>query len=169
MRLSSEKDPLAWLAVVERVMATFPDVRAILVGDGPLSKELSTRVDSLGLNDRVHLMGYDGDIVSYLREATLLLLTSRIEGFPNVVLEAQMYERPVVATNVGGCREVLAEGLQRYIRESGDIDGLSEACLDMLRHPRHVEALGESARKFVLEKFSMDRLVTNTLALTSRP
>ena len=87
-RLSEEKQPLVFVEVVCRVMAARPDAHALVAGIGPLDSEVRRAVAASGFSERIHLLGRRQDVPAVLAAADLVLLTSRHEGTPNVLLEA---------------------------------------------------------------------------------
>lgn len=107
--LIERKDPLLALAVFGR--AAGEDARLVFVGRGPLEEELRAGAASLGLAGRVLLAGERApeELSAWYAAADVVLLTSRREGRPNVVLEALASGRPVLATDVGGTRELLSD------------------------------------------------------------
>lgn len=162
-RLVPEKRPLLFLEAVRRLAERVPGLRAVLVGDGPLSETVAAEVERLGLSGRVFLAGPRPEGPSWIGAADLLLHTAAFEGLPNVHLEAQCLGRPVLCFAVGGTREVLAPVLQPLALPDGDMDGLVEAGVGPLLNRRDREDLGAAARDDVLERFGIDRLVTETL------
>jgi len=101
----------AWL--VERapqILAALPEHHLVFVGDGPLRGQLEQRVLELGLAERVRFVGWQPNVPAILAASELLLLPSRWEGMPNVVLEAMAAGKPVVATRAEGVCELLGSG-----------------------------------------------------------
>jgi glycosyltransferase involved in cell wall biosynthesis len=105
----------------------------VLVGGGKLEGELLARVASDGLSDRVALLGETADATAYLREFDVLVLPSRHEGLPLVLLEAAACEVPVVAFDVGGVAEVVDGSSAARLIKPGDVDGLREAVEALLK------------------------------------
>jgi glycosyltransferase involved in cell wall biosynthesis len=164
MRLSEEKCPLLFVEVVLKAMAQVPASHAILLGDGPLRAQVEAVVAAAGAQAHFHVLGVDDDVTPYLACADVLLTTSRMEGMPNVVLEAQRVALPVVSTDAGGTGEALAPCLLPLMCRVGDSDGLSVNLLRLLADPVAARALGRTAQADVVERFSLDRLAAETLA-----
>ena len=98
--------------------------RLLILGDGPLRGRMTRLCSELGIASRVHFLGVrpHGEIALWMNVADALCLTSRSEGMPNVVIEALVSGLPVVVSDVGACREMVAdESLARVIR-SGDAE-----------------------------------------------
>ena len=89
------------------LLARLPRHDLLLVGEGPVKARLQRRIDELRMADRVQMAGWRDDLPSILALAELLLVPSRWEGMPNVVLEAMASSRSVVAMQAGGIEELL--------------------------------------------------------------
>ncbi len=89
-----------------------PDLRYVLVGDGPLRTELERQIARLGLTDRVRLPGRvpHDRVPHYLAAADAYVLSSRDEGLPRCLIEAQAMELPAISTRVGGADEIVGDG-----------------------------------------------------------
>lgn len=161
-RLTEEKEPFLFLEVVERVHRRLPDVRAVLVGDGPLRGELEARVEERGMGEVVTLLGNRADVFEILRMGDLLLQTSRMEGMPNVVIEAQALGLPAVVTAVGGTLECLAPELRPLSAAAGDVEALAAHCLEALTSPKRAE-LGRAAAAFIASTSSIPTMTRDIL------
>lgn len=131
-RLSEEKEPLTFFKVCQRVLAEVPKARIILLGEGPMKCDLEAAIAQSGLQDRIHLAGRRQDVPSFLALANVLLLTSRFEGTPNVVMEAQVIGLPVVGTRAGALPDLIENGVTGYLADIGDIEGLATNCIQLL-------------------------------------
>lgn len=108
-RFSPEKGVDIFLDALRRVVERHPQVKAILIGEGPMEGNLRQQVESYGLQSQVLFAGYQPQISSFYPLLDLLVLPSRSEGLPNVALEALFFRVPVVATAVGGTPEVIVD------------------------------------------------------------
>ena len=97
--------------------------------------------------------------------ADLFLLPSATESFGLAALEAMSYGVPVVAAAVGGVPEVIREGIDGFLRPMGDVDGMAEAAIRILKEPGLRKRMGESARKHSLGDFAEDPVVDQYEAL----
>lgn len=144
-----------------RVVAERPDVRAVIVGQ-PIASEpdyrsrLESRIESLGLRDRVVLAGFREDVPAILRRICLLCLTSHSEGMPNAVLEAMAAGRPVVACRVGGVPELVDDGVHGLLVEQGDLDGLASSIGRLVDDPALAGSLGRQGKARALDDFGCD-------------
>lgn len=147
-----------WLEIARRLHLDHPDVRFLVVGDGPLRDELIARRHALGLDDVMCFAGLQSDVRSYLAAMDLFLMTSGFEGTPVALLEAMAMERPVVATAVGGVPTVL-EGGVGLLESPGDLEGLHAAVRTVLHAPELGRRLGADGRRRVEERYSMSAMM----------
>lgn len=98
-----------------------PDVQLAILGDGPLKAELQTLVNHRGLVERIHFVGYQTNPYAWFAQADALILSSRHEGFPNVVLEALACGTPVIATPAPGGLSDISTLLPGAIKISAEI------------------------------------------------
>lgn len=150
------------LEACRRVRAVRPDVRVLLIGDGPCRVELEQRAVALELGDMVRFLGSRRDIPELLAEIDLAALPSLEEGFPNAVLEAMAAGKPVVASRVGGVPEAVVDGATGLLVPPGEPESLAGAILALLDDPRRAEAMGRAGRQRVVERFGMARMVEET-------
>jgi asparagine synthase (glutamine-hydrolysing) len=162
-RLSAEKDPLAFLEVCARLVTEIDDLRILLVGVGPMQARLEEGIEQLGLRRHVRLLGRRSDINVLMTLASLFLLTSRKEGMPNVVMEAQLMAKPVVATNSGGTADIVVNGATALLCDIGDVEALTRACLALLRDPVRARQMGQRGRVRILGQFQKEKLAERYL------
>lgn len=129
------------------------DARLMILGEGEQRAELEALAASLGLQERVFMPGFVVDTRDYYQAADLFVLTSRGEGFGNVLVEALHAGTPVVSTDCpSGPREILAHGKYGALVPVGDVDALTDAMQDALSRPHDHEALQRRAQDFGVNK-----------------
>jgi glycosyltransferase involved in cell wall biosynthesis len=96
---------------------TYPADHLFILGDGHEYNRLVAKVEALGLSERIHLTGYRSDVLTFYELADYFILTSDIEGFPNVVLEAMAFSLPVLSTAVAGIDEIVVDGKNGFVLE----------------------------------------------------
>lgn len=167
-RLTPWKDPLTFLRVVAAVRRARPDVRALVVGDGPLRAEVERAAAALGMASWCRVLGERSDVPALLAAMDVVVLTSVSEGFPFVVLEAMAMERPVVATAVNGVPEIVESGVTGRLAPRGDVEALASATLGVLDAPDVARRMGQAGRRRVVDHFTAERMVAETQALYLR-
>jgi glycosyltransferase involved in cell wall biosynthesis len=147
-RLHPSKDHLTLLRTIARI-SQHRAVRALLIGEGPLREELETEIQRLGLADTVQMLGYVSSPRPYLAGASLLLNTSRWEGFALVLVEALAEGVPVVASDCEtGPREILSDGRYGRLAPVGDVAALADAVHATLDAPLNTARLRARAADF---------------------
>ena len=142
-------------------MAALPEpARLVIAGHGPDAAELHRLAAELGLERRVRFLSFEADVRRWMRAADGFVLTSRWEGLPMALLEAAACGVPIVATDVPGTREAVIDGETGRLTSAGDVPALREAMAGMmLLGPAERQAMGERARRMVLEKFSLEQVL----------
>lgn len=162
-RLSPEKRPALWVETLQRVVRARDDVYGLMFGDGPLHADLASQIAANGIADRVRIVPPTPASALALSAFDILLLTSQLEGTPNVVLEAQALGTPVVVCGGGGAAEALAHGRTGLFIESADAPRLADAVLGLLADDEQRSRLGAAGPGFVADRFGLARMVDETL------
>jgi glycosyltransferase involved in cell wall biosynthesis len=157
-RLVEQKNHALFLQAAARLAQDVKTARFVIVGDGPLRPALEMQARNLGIADRVTFTGERRDVEAVLRSASLLWLTSRWEGMPNVVLEAMASGVPAIATAVGGTRELIRSGVDGFVVPEGDIESLVARSCDLLQDDARRRQFAVAARVRA-EEFSSVRMV----------
>jgi glycosyltransferase involved in cell wall biosynthesis len=164
-RLEEQKDYPTFLAAAASVAAATPDVDFLIAGTGGLDAELRALATRLGLGPRVRFLGLRHDVPAVLAGVDVLTLTSRWEGLPNVVIEAMATGAVAVATDVGGCRELVAHGETGIMVPPGQPDAVARAVLDLLTQDDLTRRLRLAARRRVEREFTLEAMVGKTVAV----
>jgi len=135
------------------------NVDLLMVGQGPQRAELERLARAQGIERRVHWLGFRRDVPQILARCALLVLPSRWEGMPNVVLEAMASGLPVVATRVEGIRELLGSNADLQCVAPDDSQGFSRQVVRVMSHQRLAERLGRANRDRVAKRFTLARTV----------
>jgi starch synthase (maltosyl-transferring) len=164
-RLEPQKDYPTFLAAAARVVAALPDVDVVVVGEGALRDELQALAARLGLAGRVRFLGLRHDVPALLGGVDVLALTSLYEGLPNVVIEAMATGAIAVATDVGGCRELITPGDTGVLVAPGDVEAVSSAILQVLRSEELARRMATAARRQIESEFAVEAMVEKTTAV----
>ncbi|GAI02580.1 unnamed protein product, partial [marine sediment metagenome] len=137
-----------------------------IVGDGPLKQELKAKIQDLGLEDRVYLIGVCKDIPTLLSQADALVLSSVWEGLPNVILEAMAAGLPIVATDIGGVRELVSDGENGFLVPCQEPMLLAEAMMHLMAITEQKRTeMGKRGRTIVKKKYNINIIVKKWEAL----
>ena len=164
-RMTEQKGYDRLVRAAPSIVSGAPDIVLVWVGSGPLEAELRAVVREADLEARVRFLGRRRDVPALLAASDLLVLPSRFEGLPLVVLEAMAAGLPVVGTRACGIVEAVVDGETGRLVDGSDIDALADAVLDTVRDPARAERWGQAGRTRVARKFGAARMARETAAL----
>jgi len=144
-----------------------PNIRLMLIGDGTNGyiRHLEQLIQDLGLVKNVSFEGFCDDVAGILAQCRILICPSLIEPFGRTAIEAMSVGIPVIASDTGGLREIVREGVTGHLVPPGDYMGIAEKICELYRNPERVRKMGESGRRTAKENFSAERLTRNIVAL----
>jgi glycosyltransferase involved in cell wall biosynthesis len=158
-RLHPQKDHATLIDAAAVLARRRPDVRFVIVGDGPSVGTLARQIERLGLTAVVTLVGSSVSGADALAAADVVALASRWEGWPLVVAEAVRLGRPVVATAVGGIPEMLVDGVSGWLVDPGAPAALADALEEALADPVGAAARADAARADFDGRYDSEALV----------
>ena len=159
------KDHPTFLRAARLVHEVFPETRFVLAGEGDLTSPLRSLAAELGLGEAALFVGRCEGVAELLALSEVCVLSSKAEGFSNSILEYMAAGRPVVATDVGGAREAVAEGETGYIVRPGDDEALAARVGALLGERARAREMGARGRKVIEERFSSSAQLARTLGL----
>ncbi|UCZ85319.1 glycosyltransferase family 4 protein [Pseudomonas sp. L5B5] len=145
-RLSEEKGPDLFLDALIALCQLRPTLKAVLLGDGEQNQALRERIDAAGLSLRILLPGYQQDMQPWLQRLNVLVLSSRTEGTPMILLEAMQAGTPVAAFAVGGIPDVVQHRHNGLLAKPLDSAELARCIAELLDDPALARNLAETAR-----------------------
>ncbi|WP_165071203.1 glycosyltransferase [Paludisphaera rhizosphaerae] len=167
-RLAPQKRVADLLKTLDLLQHVQPDLRTAIVGDGPLRSTLEKLAVQYELSEKVRFLGHRDDIQRLMAASDVVVLPSEYEGLPNVVLEAMMLSKPVVATAAPGTTEVVVDGVTGLLAPVGNLPLLARGLRDLIRDPRRARALGAAGRERALADFRADAMVARFADLYER-
>ncbi len=164
--LKPQKAPLDFLRVAHQVLRHVPSAQFLLIGDGELRNQIETDIQRLGLASQCRLLGWRRDVPELLAAMDVLTLSSRWEGLPIAILEAMAAGKPVVAMNVGGVGEAIADGQTGYVIPPGDLRLMADRIVSLLQSPEQAVEMGARGReRFQAQFLGAERMVEQLDAL----
>jgi glycosyltransferase involved in cell wall biosynthesis len=171
-RLEAQKRFDLLMDAFARVSRDLPQLKLklLIAGDGSLKAELGEKLKQLGLDqpERCRLIGHTTDIPGFHHALDLMVQSSIYEGTPNVVLEAMALETPIIATDVGGTKELAHDREHALIIPPGDVDALVRAMREALENPQARGDRVKAARARVEGELSFDRRMDTVEAIYER-
>lgn len=153
-----------WATVIHTLTTLPQEIHFVLLGDGEERKQLELLTNNLGLENRVHLLGYVKDAQRYLQAFDIFILPSKKEGLPYVLLEAGLAELPTIASDLPGNRDIIETGMTGLLVEPNPT--LLTATLQFLLRDDGVRRrLGQAFKAHVEQEFTIERMAEQTFAL----
>ncbi|MDC3378649.1 glycosyltransferase [Planctomycetota bacterium] len=162
-RLGPEKRPDDFVAALRLAREQVPNLVGLHLGPGSPAHVADLEAKA-GLKGALRFLGRRDDVARVFGLADATLLTSQVEGLPNVSLESQAVGVPAVLTRAGGAPETVDAGETGFLCDVGDVNGLAARLVELARDPVRRRAMGVRGRVFVEERFGVERTVTATLA-----
>ena len=159
-RLCTDEGTLNFVKAIPEILKERPELKFLIVGEGPLRGEIERYLEEKNLNSKVKLTGWapHDDIPNYLNELKLLVLPSYQEGIPNIVLEAMACGTPVVATPVGGVPDFIKDEDTGFIMENNNPECVVENLIRALNYP-NLDKIVKNARELVEKEFTYEAAV----------
>lgn len=167
-RLSHEKGCDLLLHALKIVCDAGLTCRLVIAGEGPEQGGLKRLASSLGLSQHVTFLGYVADVQALYERATLLVIPSRTEGLPLVLLEALGAGLPVVATSVGEIPKTLDSGAYGLLVAPGAAGPLAQGLMEAIRNPGRMAETAKVARMHAMAQYGADTMAERYAALYQR-
>lgn len=164
-RLEPQKGIDVLLAALPILFSQATDMHLLIVGHGPDRPRLEQQAQTLGISDRVHWAGQQAEIPSLLAACTALVLPSRWEGMPNVVLEAMAAGKPILASNVEGVAELVQPGTNGWLFPPDQPQILAETLTHFLYDSTATSRMGRESQSIISERFTIDIYVSNHIKM----
>lgn len=154
-----QKSPLSVVETAKYLAGLLPSALFLWAGDGELRGEVEKAIARMGLEKNFQLLGWRDDVADLLAASDVLLLASRYEGLPRVVLQAMAAGKPVVATAVSGTPEAVEQGVTGFLHEPGDCGGMSESLLELLSHRGLAGKMGRAGHRRLTGTFLIHEML----------
>jgi glycosyltransferase involved in cell wall biosynthesis len=159
-RFDPPKDYPTMFQAFARVVHKHSNTILLIAGDGPLRKTMENLARELGIEKRTKFLGIRRDIPQLMNAADAYVMSSSWEGMPNVLLEASATGLPIVATDVGGNREIVLDGVTGFLVPPRNPEALARTMLRIMDlSDEERKEMGKRARKHIEVKFNLDRVV----------
>lgn len=170
-RFDTDKQPTAWIRFAHRYLRRHPNTRFLLVGGGRLLDHCRQLAEEIGIADRILFTDRSTRVGYWMTKMDVLVLLSRYEGLPNVLIEAQYMGVRVVTTPAGGAAECLIDGTTGHVLECAekpDLDGIVAAARDLALKSDDREMFAEDGlgRAFLDRHFSIPHMLAQFVTCT---
>jgi len=148
-----------WMELAGRIKKKYPETFFIILGDGPEEVLVRQRIQVSNIKNSVILPGRLDEVRPWLAAMDLFLMTSEFEGLPLALLEAMTMELPVVATDAGGIKEVVRDGVEGFLKPVDKPMELEEPLSRLVEDEELRIKMGKRGRERVIEAFGLERMV----------
>lgn len=153
--LTERKGQKYLLEAIPIVAATHPNVRLLVIGEGPERERLNSVLKEIDIGDRIEMLGFQKNVASLLKSLDLYVHPSINEPFGIAILEAMAAGKCVVATNVDGVPEIVRNGETGLLVDPSDPAELAKAIIHFIENPVQLDQFGKEGRKTVENRFEI--------------
>ena len=164
-RLVKIKDHPTLLRAFKKVVDRIPRAKLLILGEGGKRNELESLAGELNITDRVLFAGHQGNTRDWLSISDVSALSTHVEGFSSTILESLATGAPVVATDVGGNREAVEQGVTGFLTPHEDADEMADKIILLLEHPELRKKMGKAGRQIVENEFTIEATARKTYDL----
>ncbi len=164
-RITLQKDPLTIIKAVESANSVFPNIKALIIGDGDLKESVVDYIRNNNLEDVILTSGFRKDIPDLLSAMDIFCQPSLWEGLSIALLEAMAMKKALVVTPTDGTRDVIIDDFNGTITEFANFASVSEKIKDYYLNRRKVEMHGENAMLLVKSRFNSVKVSEKVSAL----
>jgi glycosyltransferase involved in cell wall biosynthesis len=158
-RLTYPKDPITFIRAAKIVLDQSIDAKFLWVGEGELIESANEEIKRLKLQEKVSMLGWQDDAIKWLGQFDIFVHSSWYEAFGLVVAEAMALSKPVVAADITGVKDIVADGMTGILYEAGNHVALALGILKLAENRKLMEEMGTNGRKRVVEKFTLASMV----------
>jgi len=166
-RLEPRKAHDCLIKAMPAILEQVPNASLLIAGHDPwgYGKDLHALIAALGLEEQVRLIGFQADIASFLGALDVFAFPSRSEGFGQVVIEAMMAGKPVVARRIPPLTEIVVDGGTGLLVEPEKPETFARAVSWLLMHPEEAQHMGMQGRERISSHFSAEKMVAKVMSL----
>ncbi len=158
-RLDYQKGLVYLLEAAKIIIQNLPNVRFVIIGDGPQRNELKEKAKSLGIIKNIIFAGFKSNVSEFYSLFDITVLPSLYEGLPVVPMESMAYEKPVIATKVGGVPEEVINEETGLLVPPGDFRSLADAIIRLLQNDDLRREMGKKGKKLVEKRYNNKQMV----------
>ena len=167
-RLLKEKGIHDFIAAARQVKQRYPDTQFTVLGEidpANLGALQQSELDELTSLNIINYPGQVNNVQEWIADSHVFVLPSYREGVPRSTQEAMAIGRPIITTDVPGCRETVIDGVNGFLVEKWNPDALAEKMIYFIEHPEQIEKMGHESYKIAQEKFDADKVNQRLLTM----
>lgn len=156
------------LLVLEEVLKKMPNVNFYWVGDGQYRTKITDRLQKFNNFKWLGRLEYPTEVRKFLETIDVYALITGMDLAPLTLKEAQLMEKPVIATDVGGDKEMMIDKKTGFLVREGNFEDIVEKVSHLLENKQIADTMGKEGRKFVQEEFNWEKVANNFLKIIER-
>lgn len=154
-----QKAPFDFVQAAAEVVKQCPRAEFIIAGGGPMLNPARELAEKLNIRDKIHFLGWRKDIPEVINALDIFILTSLWEGLPQVILQAMMASKPVIANAVDGSKEVVVHGVNGYLVPPGCPHLIAQKIIELINNPSKRNEMGKRGKAGIYPEFSLERML----------
>lgn len=168
-RLTAQKNHDLLIRAFAGVASKYPTEKLLIYGDGERKEHLTKLIETMGLKERVCLMGTTSQVEQVLTQASIFVLSSDYEGLPNALMEAMAVGVPIISTDCpcGGPKALIEDGENGLLVPVGDEEEMAKALNELLSNPEYAKKMGRAVKESA-ERFKPDRVFLQWEAIVNK-
>jgi len=147
---------------------TEPNLVLLVIGEGPLNRQLQDLVKTLGIAHQTHFLGFRENLPTVFSVLDILVHPSFSEGFPQVIMEGMLMGLPIVASRIRPIDELVTDDVNGLVFNPGDVDTLARRIRELLESPERRKAMGAAGKQYAIEHFGIERMIRAYEAIYER-
>jgi glycosyltransferase involved in cell wall biosynthesis len=169
-RLEPRKGHDCLVRAMPIVLRAVPDACLVIAGGDPWGyrRQLEALICELGMENNVRLLGFVSDVESFLGAIDVFAFSSRLEGLGQVILEAMLAGKPIVASRIPAITEIISHGVTGLLARPDDEADFARSIISLLRDRDTASAMGQRARRHVDEKWGIEEATKRLIELYGR-
>lgn len=160
-RISEQKGIMYLLESFGNLIDKGINCKLIIIGDGPQRENVEKYIKRRKLIDYVFIVGFRNDVINIVNSLDIYVLPSIYEGFPITNMEIMINKKIVIATDVGGNKEIIENDYNGFLIKSRSVEELEKAMYNVLNHQEKLIIMGENAKNTILENFTLKKMCYN--------
>jgi glycosyltransferase involved in cell wall biosynthesis len=157
-RLTRQKGHTILFDAMKQVLSIIPSALLLVVGEGELEEDLKKYAKKSGIEKNCIFTGYQNETEPYYLSSDIVAIPSLFEGFCFTAIEAQFFQKPVIASDTSSMPEVILDKKTGYLFKNGDSNELAQKIIYLSQNPQIREEMGREGRKYVLQKFDAKKI-----------
>ncbi|WP_010270038.1 glycosyltransferase family 4 protein [Paenibacillus senegalensis] len=158
-RFDDQKDPWTFYKIAKAIVAEYDHVDFVYVGDGVYKQDIGQAIAREGLSGRIHLAGFQKNVMDWIESFDIYMTTSLYEGLPYSLVEALSFGKPIVATDVTGNNEVVIDHYNGLLFEAKQAEQGVDRLKQLLDDPQRLRLYGERSRQLFKQHFTLDHMM----------